>query len=77
MPDFVVRKAAGALNDRGKPVKGARILILGLAYKKNVDDMRESPAVEILEKLSHMGGKVFYSDPHIPAFPLCAAASTT
>ena len=69
MPDFVVRKAMDALNRHGKALKDARVLILGLAYKKNVDDMRESPAVEIMDILMRMGARVDYSDPHIPIFP--------
>jgi len=66
MPDFVVTKAVQALNDHGKPVKGSRILILGLAYKANVDDDRESPSYRLIEKLESMGAKVRYNDPYIP-----------
>jgi UDP-N-acetyl-D-glucosamine dehydrogenase len=69
MPDWVTQKVARALNGEGKSVRGARILILGIAYKKNVDDMRESPAVELMERLQHLGARVDYSDPHIPVFP--------
>jgi UDP-N-acetyl-D-glucosamine dehydrogenase len=69
MPDYVVSKLSQALNDRMQPVRGSRILVLGLAYKKNVDDMRESPSVIIMEKLRDLGASVDYSDPHIPAFP--------
>ena len=69
MPEWVVHKLSDALNARGKTIKGARILILGIAYKKNVDDMRESPSVELLEQLQNLGAKVDYSDPHIPVFP--------
>ncbi len=69
MPDYVVSKLMEALNTRGKAVKNARILVLGLAYKKNVDDVRESPSVDLLEKIMDMGGLVSYSDPHIPSFP--------
>jgi UDP-N-acetyl-D-glucosamine dehydrogenase len=69
MPDYVVEKLTGALNDRLKPVKGSRILVLGIAYKKNVDDMRESPSVILMEKLRDRGAAVEYSDPHIPNFP--------
>ncbi|MFH1134931.1 MAG: nucleotide sugar dehydrogenase [Pseudomonadota bacterium] len=69
MPEYVVRKTMDALNQRGRSVKGARILILGLAYKKNVDDMRESPSVEIINALMNLGAEVLYSDPHIPRFP--------
>ncbi|GGD04625.1 nucleotide sugar dehydrogenase [Halopseudomonas salina] len=69
MPHWVVQKVADALNDHGKPVKGSRILVLGLAYKKNIDDTRESPAVEIMALLQDKGALVEYSDPHVPIFP--------
>ena len=68
MPAWVVAKLADALNDRHKSVRGSRILILGIAYKKNVDDMRESPAVQIMELLRGKGAEISYSDPHIPVF---------
>jgi UDP-N-acetyl-D-glucosamine dehydrogenase len=67
MPDYVVQRTALALNDRGKPIKGTRILILGLAYKPDVDDVRESPSFELIEKLTHLGAEVQYNDPHVPA----------
>jgi UDP-N-acetyl-D-glucosamine dehydrogenase len=57
------------MNNQGKALKGSKILILGIAYKKNVDDMRESPALEIIELLEDRGAFLDYSDPHIPAFP--------
>ncbi|MEQ8213433.1 MAG: nucleotide sugar dehydrogenase [Smithellaceae bacterium] len=66
MPHYVVSKAAEALNNVGKPVKGAKILLLGLAYKANVDDDRESPSYRLLEKLEEMGAVVSYNDPYIP-----------
>jgi len=66
MPDYVVNKVMKVLNIRGKSVKGAKILILGLAYKANVDDDRESPSYRLIEKLEHMGADVFYNDPYIP-----------
>jgi UDP-N-acetyl-D-glucosamine dehydrogenase len=69
MPEWVVGKLADALNDRTKSVKGSRILVLGIAYKKNVDDMRESPAVELMELLVARGAVVEYSDMHVPVFP--------
>lgn len=69
MPDWVVQKTADALNERGKPLKGSKILILGLAYKKNVSDSRESPAAEILKLLQDKGAQLHYSDPYIPNFP--------
>lgn len=69
MPHWVVQKVADALNDHGKAIKGSRILVLGLAYKKNIDDTRESPAVEIMSLLEHKGAEIAYSDPHVPMFP--------
>ena len=69
MPEWVVQKTADALNEHGKAVKGSKILILGLAYKKNVSDSREAPAFEIIAKLKAKGAEVDYSDPHIPQFP--------
>ncbi len=69
MPDYVVNKVILALNEAEKPVKGSRILVLGIAYKKNVDDMRESPSVELMMKLAGLGAEIAYSDPHIPVFP--------
>jgi UDP-N-acetyl-D-glucosamine dehydrogenase len=66
MPDHVVRKVADALNDDGKPVRGARIVILGMAYKANVADARESPALEIAARLIAMGASLSYHDPHVP-----------
>ena len=69
MPYWVLSKVIGALNDRGMSLKGAKILLLGIAYKKNVDDMRESPAVKLMELLTLKGAKIQYSDPHIPVFP--------
>jgi UDP-N-acetyl-D-glucosamine dehydrogenase len=69
MPQWVVGKIADALNDRCKSIKGSRFLILGIAYKKNIDDMRESPAVELMELLQAKGGEIAYTDPHVPVFP--------
>jgi UDP-N-acetyl-D-glucosamine dehydrogenase len=69
MPRRVVERLAEALNDRGKPVKGSSVCVLGAAYKKDVDDVRESPAIEILELLVRRGADVSYSDPHVPALP--------
>jgi UDP-N-acetyl-D-glucosamine dehydrogenase len=69
MPDYVVSKVMLALNDAAKPVKGARILILGLAYKANVDDDRESPTYRLMEKLEELGGIVSYNDPLIQIIP--------
>lgn len=69
MPDYVVGKVASALNSSKKAINGSRILVLGIAYKKNVDDMRESPSVILMEKLRDLGAEVEYSDPHLPVFP--------
>ncbi|MDB1111421.1 UDP-N-acetyl-D-glucosamine 6-dehydrogenase [Pseudomonas extremaustralis] len=69
MPEYVVSKLMGGLNNNSKPLKGSKVLVLGIAYKKNVDDMRESPSVEIMELLESKGCVVAYSDPHVPVFP--------
>lgn len=69
MPHWVVDKVTAALNSRRKAINGSRILVLGVAYKKNVDDMRESPAVELMELLRQRGALIEYSDPHVPVFP--------
>lgn len=69
MPDYVVAKVKSALNDQFRSVKGSNILVLGIAYKPNVDDMRESPSVFIMEKLRALGANIAYSDPHVPVFP--------
>jgi UDP-N-acetyl-D-glucosamine dehydrogenase len=68
MPDYVIEKLSYALNQVEKPIRNSRILILGIAYKKNVDDERESPCIEILDKLVNMGAQLDYSDPHVPKF---------
>jgi UDP-N-acetyl-D-glucosamine dehydrogenase len=66
MPDFVIHRAMEVLNDQHKSVKGSRILLLGLAYKSNVDDDRESPSYRLMEKLEELGATVSYNDPYIP-----------
>jgi len=66
MPDYVIQRLMLALNERGKSLKGAKVLVLGLAYKKDVDDIRESPSVTLIEKLREHGATVSYNDPHIP-----------
>ena len=66
MPAFWVGKVADALNDAGKPMRGARILVLGVAYKKDIDDLRESPALDILDLLSKKGAEARYHDPFVP-----------
>jgi UDP-N-acetyl-D-glucosamine dehydrogenase len=68
MPLFWVRKVAEALNGQGKAVRGAVVLVLGIAYKRDIDDIRESPALDIIRLLEDQGAKVSYSDPHVPAF---------
>jgi len=69
MPEYVVAKLMDGLNDNGKSLKGSKVLVLGIAYKKNVDDMRESPSVEVMELIQAKGAEVAYSDPHVPKFP--------
>ncbi len=69
MPEWVVAKIAEALNDRQKSLKGSRILALGIAYKRDVDDMRESPSVFVMEHLRDRGAIVDYCDPNVPVFP--------
>lgn len=69
MPHWVVQKVSDALNEEKKAIKGSHILILGLSYKKNIDDTRESPAVEIMSLLEEKGAEIAYSDPHVPVFP--------
>jgi UDP-N-acetyl-D-glucosamine dehydrogenase len=69
MPDYVVSKVVDALNDQGKAVKGSKVLILGLAYKANVDDCRESPSFALMETLVSKGAKVEYHDPYVPIIP--------
>ncbi|MEW5981495.1 MAG: nucleotide sugar dehydrogenase [Acidobacteriota bacterium] len=68
MPEFVVTRVADALNSQKKAINGSRIHILGVAYKKNVGDMRESPAIDVIEQLQRRGATVTYSDPHVPGF---------
>jgi UDP-N-acetyl-D-glucosamine dehydrogenase len=66
MPEHVVGLVAEALNERSKAVKGSRILVLGVAYKRDIDDVRESPALDIIRLLQARGGEVDYSDPYVP-----------
>jgi UDP-N-acetyl-D-glucosamine dehydrogenase len=72
MPLFVVEKIQNALNDRAKPLKGSHIHLLGMAYKKNIDDVRESPALDIALLLEKRGARVTYSDPFVPSVSLNA-----
>ncbi len=69
MPNYVVQRVALALNDAEKPIKGSKVCILGVAYKKDVDDPRESPSFELLELLGKRGAVLSYSDPHVPTLP--------
>ncbi|MFV2066303.1 MAG: nucleotide sugar dehydrogenase [Pirellulales bacterium] len=69
MPDYVVRRLIDALNDAGKPLKGSRVCILGVAYKRDVDDPRESPSFELIERLQRGGAVLSYNDPYIPRLP--------
>ncbi len=68
MPRYWVQKVQDALNEVAKPVKGSRVLVLGVAYKKDISDMRESPALDIIHLLQEKGAVVSYHDPHVPAF---------
>ena len=67
MPQFVVDRLMHALNDHGRAVRGAKVLVLGLAYKPNVDDVRESPSFDLIRRLRDLGAEVDYNDPHVPA----------
>lgn len=69
MPHYVIERTQGALNDDRKSLKGAKVLVIGVAYKKNIDDSRESPSAEIIELLRDRGAEVSYHDPHIPVYP--------
>jgi UDP-N-acetyl-D-glucosamine dehydrogenase len=69
MPDFCVQKVQRALNDQAKPVRGARVVVLGVAYKPGVGDTRESPALRIVERLLALGADLAYHDPHVPELP--------
>ena len=69
MPEYVLEKMTLALNERRKAVRGSRVLVLGIAYKKDIDDPRESPAFEIIEGLHRLGAEVSYHDPHVPKAP--------
>ncbi|HEX5816173.1 MAG TPA: nucleotide sugar dehydrogenase [Methylomirabilota bacterium] len=73
MPAYVVQLVADALNDRARSVRGARVLVLGVAYKPNVADTRDSPAIEIVDMLTAKGARVAYHDPHVPALTVNGA----
>jgi len=66
MPRHVATLVAEALNQRRKPVNGSRVLVVGVAYKADIDDVRESPSLDIMELLHHQGANVWWHDPHVP-----------
>jgi UDP-N-acetyl-D-glucosamine dehydrogenase len=68
MPEVVVEKVSRALNDNSKAVKGSRVLVLGVAYKRDIDDMRESPALDVIKLLEGRGASVVYHDPHVASY---------
>ena len=70
MPEHVVARVAEALNDHRKPINGSAILVVGLAYKPDVDDVRESPSFKLIELLERRGARVDYHDPHVPVVPM-------
>ena len=70
MPHFVVDKIQNALNDQTKPLRGSHVHILGVAYKRDIDDVRESPALDIIHLLNQRGAKVTYSDPFVPSLSI-------
>ena len=69
MPEYVLSKVVSGLNSQKKAINGSKVLMLGIAYKKNIDDMRESPSVEIMQLVQECGAEVHYSDPYVPVFP--------
>lgn len=77
MPSYWAQKVQDTLNEEGKAVKGSRILLLGIAYKKNVSDLRESPALDIMHLLQAKGGDVVYHDPYVPHFQLDSMAQSS
>lgn len=68
MPEYCADRAMGALNERKKAMNGARVLVLGVAYKQDIDDYRESPAIRVIECLRRLGAQVSYYDPYIPEY---------
>ena len=66
MPEFVVQNVAKALNQHRKPMNGSKIMMLGMAYKKDIDDLRESPSLTVIELLREQGAEVLYNDPYFP-----------
>jgi UDP-N-acetyl-D-glucosamine dehydrogenase len=70
MPHFVVKKIQHALNDHSKPLRGAHVHVCGVAYKRNIDDVRESPALDVIHLLQLQGAHVTYTDPYVPSVRL-------
>jgi UDP-N-acetyl-D-glucosamine dehydrogenase len=68
MPEFVVDRAMRILNRFEKPLRGSKVLVLGAAYKQDIDDVRESPALEVMDRLAENGAKLEYNDPFVPEF---------
>ena len=68
MPEFVVQRVIDALNAQKRPLNGSRVHIIGVAYKRDVNDLRESPALEVIELLAHRGATITYTDPYVPEF---------
>ncbi len=69
MPHYVIERLAEALNDQGKPIRGSKVCLLGVAYKKDIDDPRESPSFVLMELLLARGAKLSYNDPHVSRLP--------
>ncbi len=69
MPQYVVERLTEALNDQGKPVRGSKVCLLGVAYKKDIDDPRESPSFVLMDLLRARGAVLSYNDPHVPQLP--------
>ena len=69
MPEYVITRLAEFLNEQGKPIRGSKVLLLGVAYKKDVDDPRESPSFHLMEELLRRGADLSYNDPHVPELP--------
>jgi UDP-N-acetyl-D-glucosamine dehydrogenase len=74
MPEHVLERASDALNDRSKSVRGSKVLVLGIAYKADIDDVRESPALDVLDLLARRGAEVSYHDPFVPRLALASLA---
>jgi UDP-N-acetyl-D-glucosamine dehydrogenase len=77
MPDYVVKRIAEALNDAGKPIKGSRVLGVGVAFKAAVDDLRGSPSLAVLDRLARQGAKVSYHDPYVPEVEIAGATAAS